>query len=323
MCSVRGVVEWGEGLWRRRWTTAAVLLPVVLVAGLSARSSPGTPRRSEAAAPDRPPSVAAYRGLGSWVDIYDRDALRDPGAAVAAMAANGVRTLYLQTGNYRHPYAIVHPAKDADFLRASHALGLRVVAWYLPLFRDVDTDFRRSMRSIRFETSDGQRFDGFALDIEAPQVPPEERIANMRALSAQLREAVGPSYALGAIIPSPRGLIRAPTYWPGFPYAELPKYYDVIMPMSYWTFRYDGAEAAHWYISGNVRIVRNRIGIHTIPIHVIGGVTADTSPAEARAFVRAVRKERIIGASLYEYAGMTSDLWRAMSRIGGGPVEPA
>src|SRR5439155_1059555 len=147
----------------------------------------------------------------------------------------GVRTLFLQAGNYRHS-GLVYPGKTAEFIRAAHARGMKVVAWYLPLFKSVDTDFTRVERSLQFRTSDGQAFDSFALDIEADTVPIKTRIQHLLELSARIRVAVGPSYPLGAIIPSPRGLIRVPTYWPGFPYRQLPAYYDVIAPMSYYTF---------------------------------------------------------------------------------------
>jgi hypothetical protein len=300
----------------RRWAAPVAALALVSIATGLARSD-SDPWRALAARPTaRPsPSLAAYRGLGGWVDIYDHEAFGDPAAAVAAMAAHGVRTLYLETSNWKRPYSVVRPAKQAQFIEAAHAMGLQVVAWYLPLFRDVGTDFRRAMRGIRFETPGGQGFDSFALDIEANQVEPQTRIANMLELSRRLREAVGPGYALGGIIPSPSGLIRVPEYWPGFPYAELPAYYDVILPMSYWTFHYDGAVAAYRYISDNVHIVRDQTGVRSIPIHVIGGLTADTDPREAQAFVRAARGGDVLGASLYEYAGMTPELWSTMSRI--------
>src|SRR5207244_3761503 len=147
---------------------------------------------------------------------------------------------------------------------------MQVVAWYLPLFNNVDTDFTRVRRSLDYRTSDGQAFDSFALDIEAAIVPIKTRIQHLLALSARIRAAVGPSFPLGAIIPSPRGLIRVPTYWPGFPYKALPAYYDVVLPMSYYTFHTNGPWAAHRYISDNIRIVRERTGDPTIPIHVIG-----------------------------------------------------
>jgi hypothetical protein len=198
---------------------------------------------------------------------------------------------------------------------------MKVVAWYLPLFKSVNTDFNRVERSLQFRTSDGQTFDSFALDIEADIVPIKTRIQHLLELSARIRDAVGPSYPLGAIIPSPRGLIRVPTYWPGFPYKQLPAYYDVIAPMSYYTFHTNGPWAAHKYIADNIRLVRERTGDPTIPIHVIGGLTEDTSTKECRAFIRAVRENGILGGSLYEYAGMTAGQWAELQQIPVNPVE--
>jgi hypothetical protein len=299
---------------KHRVLTALLLSALTLLTA----STPATSSPEATAA--RSVSMDAYRGLASWVDIYDTTALDDPAGAVDVMASHGVRTLFLQAGNYRHS-GLVYPGKDAEFIQAAHAVGMKVVAWYLPLFKNVDTDFARVERSIQFRTSDGQAFDSFALDIEADVVPPKLRIQHLLDLSARIRDAVGPSYPLGAIIPSPRGLIRVPTYWPGFPYKELPRYYDVMVPMSYFTFHTNGPWAAHQYIADNIRIVRERTGDPTIPIHVIGGLTEDTSTKECRAFMRAVRENGILGASLYEYAGMTAGQWAALEQIPANPVE--
>ncbi|HEX9375363.1 MAG TPA: hypothetical protein VGB19_03885 [Actinomycetota bacterium] len=263
--------------------------------------------------------VSVYRGPGMWVDVYDHTALGDPAGAAAAMAAHGIRTLYLETGNYKRPYAVVHPGADSELIEAAHARGIEVVAWYLPEFRDVDIDLRRILRSIEFRTSGGQGFDGFGLDIEANTVEPKERVANLLELSARLRQEVGDDYALGAIIPSPRGMIRVPDYWPGFPWEEIPSYYDVILPMSYYTFHYDGARAAHKYISDNIRLIREHTGDPSVPIHVIGGLTEDTSPWEAAAVIHAARERSVMGASLYGYAGMSDAQWRELSQM---PVNP-
>ncbi|MGZ4131165.1 MAG: hypothetical protein ACXVPR_10135, partial [Actinomycetota bacterium] len=116
------------------------------------------------------PNIAPFQGLGVWVDIYDDAAWKHPAAAVADMAAHGVRTLYLQTSNFSHPWAFVNKAGVTAFVDAAHADGMQVVAWYLPSFVNVATDAQRCEAAIRFRTPDGNGFDGFALDIEAPDV---------------------------------------------------------------------------------------------------------------------------------------------------------
>lgn len=230
------------------------------------------------------------------------------------MRQNGVRTVFLEAGSYRHP-PVEFPAATAAFIRAAHAAGIKVIAWYLPLFRNVRHDFAEVMRVIGFRTSDGQGYDGFAMDIEAAIVPPAERIANFLRLSALVRRAVGPSYALGAIIPSPRGLVRVPTYWPGFPYAQLPKYFDVILPMSYFTFHEHGASAVAQYVADNVGIIRGSTGDPAIPIHVIGGIADDMTPDESVAFARAAEAAHVFGTSLYEFDRTSDFQWRTLSPL--------
>ncbi|MFL5796437.1 MAG: hypothetical protein ACJ77A_00705 [Actinomycetota bacterium] len=266
------------------------------------------------------PDLSAYRGLGTWIDVYDQSdvfgpaAFGDPTTSVAEMVRNGVRTVFLEAGSYRHP-AVAFPTATARFIRAAHAAGKRVVAWYLPLFRSVEHDFAEVVRVLRFRTPDGEGYDGFALDIEAAVVPAARRIANFLTLSAAIRAAVGPDYALGAIIPSPRGLIRVPAYWPGFPYSQLPRFYDVVLPMSYFTFHEHGAAQVLRYVEDNVEIVRRATGEPGIPVHVIGGIADDMSPAETTAFVRGARSEHVFGASLYEFPRTSAFEWRALAPL--------
>jgi hypothetical protein len=262
-------------------------------------------------------STKPFRGAGAWVDIYEGGALSQPEAVVRRLAAAGVRTLYLETANWRRPRSvrIVWPNADRRFITAAHARGMKVVAWYLPSLADLTADRERSLAAIRFKTPNGQGFDGFALDIEADLVPPAQRIANFLHLSAMVCAAVGPRYALGAIIPSPRGLIRAPTYWPGFPYAQLPRYYDVILPMSYFTFRVHGAAAVGRYVRDNVEIIRRETGDPNVPVHVIGGIADDMTPDETRAFVVAAQQEHAFGASLYEFPRTSAEQWSALAPL--------
>jgi hypothetical protein len=175
----------------------------------------------------------AYAGLGTWIDIFETADWAHPKRDVEAMARDGVRTLYLQTGNYEQRADLVRPRALGRFVDAAHAAGLRVVAWYLPAFLYPAQDLRRALAAIRFRSSTGQRFDAFALDIEASLVRGVPlRSQRLLRLSARLRAATGPGYALGAIIPSPVGMRRHPAYWPRFPYRQLAGDYDVFLPMA-------------------------------------------------------------------------------------------
>jgi hypothetical protein len=272
------------------------------------------PARSALPGPGAP-DLGPYRGLGTWVDLFEGRAWRRPGAAVADMAAHGVRTLYLETSNYSQRRAIVDPGAVGRFIEAAHARDIEVVAWYLPGFDRVRRDLRRSMRAIAFRTPSGQRFDSFALDIEASIVnPPAKRSRRLLTLSRRIRARVGPDYALGAIIPSPYRMQRGNT-WSGFPYVRLAEIYDVFLPMSYYTFHVGGEAPAHDEVAASIPIIRSKTGDPAVPIHVIGGIADDSDAAETRGFVRAAREHGVLGASLYNWSLTRKHDWTELRPV--------
>jgi len=268
------------------------------------------------------PNIGPFQGLGTWIDLYDDSAWRDPASAVASMAAQGVRTLYLETSNFKRPYAVVDRSKVAAFVDAAKVEGVQIVAWYLPGFVDVALDARRSLAAIRFRTGAGNRFDGFALDIEASDVANvATRNARLLTLSRRLRSFAGDRYPLGAIIPSPRGIVVNKGYWPGFPYADLAAIYDTLMPMSYFTWRHPTAESTRLYLTQDIRIIRREVGSDQEPIHVIGGIAQDASVAQTRAFVEVLRERGVIGGSYYTFPGVDAVESSVLQQIPVNPVQ--
>lgn len=272
------------------------------------------------AAPAAPPPIGAYRGLGSWVDIFDSAQWDDPEGTVLAMQALGVRTLYLETSNHTRDYALFRPDRMERFIQAAHLAGMQVVAWYLPGFDNMRRDLRRSLAAIEFRTADGQAFDSFGLDMEARVVQDVGvRNARMILLSQRIRDRVGPSYPLGAITLAPRDLELFPNSWPGYPFRELGGIYDVFVPMGYFTNRTDTPRGAHDYTRRNVEIIREETGRPTVPIHVAGGIASFADAGEVRAFVHAVREHGVLGASLYDYATSGAEDWPELASV---PVNP-
>jgi hypothetical protein len=262
------------------------------------------------------PTLDAYRGLGSWVDIYDDRAWKDPSAAVADMAKHGVRTLYIETSNSRSSFVLKDSSALETFIRESHSHGMLVVAWYLPDMTSPSTDYSRIVQAIRFRTSDGQKFDSFALDIESDAVKSEStRNKALASLSTKIRGLVGDSYVLGAIIPSPTGLAKKSGYWDTFPYEMVAKKYDVFVPMGYYTYHGHGASLAYSDTMSNVRILRAQKGCLKTPIHMIGGIAQNSSTSEVQSFVRGVVESRCIGGSLYSWPGTTSAHWQKLKAI--------
>jgi hypothetical protein len=294
---------------RRR--IAGLVLPLVLLALTAVAALP------QAAAAGA--SVRSYRGLGTWVDMYDAKAWNDPAAAVNDMKAHGVRTLYLETANYHLPAGAATMFRRDDvgaLIQQCHLRGIKVVAWYLPGLKDPAKDYRRSMAAIRYRTADGQKFDSFALDIEASIVKNvTRRTSRLLRLSRRIRAAVGRSYPLGAIIPSPAGMALHAGYWPGFPYKALAGIYNVFVPMGYYTYHGNGYGNAYRDTRDNILIIRQKTGRSKIPIHVIAGEGAKSSGSETIAYVRALREHGALGGSMYDWATTNDASWRALRNV--------
>ena len=286
-------------------------------------ADPPVPRAPVAAAPvpplppvSSPPvrDIAVYKGLGTWVDAYDFSPQFQPNGGPAPigpgsmddMAAAGVKTLYLQAAkdDTRSPGDLVNPEILGPMLVRAHAKGVKVVAWYLPKFYDLDSDMRRltAMRDFRAE---GQGFDGIGVDMEWTKDVPDPTVRNARLveLSQRLRAAVG-SEALAAI-PLPPVLIETvnPKYWPAFPWRELAPLYDVWMPMAYWTFRSQssGWRDAYRYTAENVRRLRANLGLPGAAVHPVGGTDNKSTDDDYRNFVRACNETGSLGGSIYDY----------------------
>ena len=282
----------------------------VATSGSGGFGGPSATRRTD------PGSI--YGGLGTWIDIYDDEAWAHPVRTVRSMVAHGVRTVYLQTSNYSRNQPFVHPRGVAGFLDAARRSALRTVAWYLPGFRDVGLDLRRTLRAITFRTENGSGFDSFALDIESAEVrKPWVRTRRLIALSERIRRAAGPEYPLGAIVTSPHRLkVADPRFWPGFPWRRLANTYDVFLPMTYYTYRVKGPRLASWYTAQNVQIIRQETSGMQVPIHVVGGISFDATGGETRGFVQTVRQREVLGASYYTFPGITGEQWEALRKIG-------
>jgi hypothetical protein len=294
----------------RRPATGRAVSRLLLAVALSA-----TLVAPAAGASGQPRQRTPYSGLGTWLDIYAGPAWSHPEQEVRAMARAGARTLFLQTGNYEERSDLVRPPALGRFLDAAHEDGMRVVAWYLPSFAAAGQDERRALAAIRFRSRHGGRFDAFALDIEASLVKPASlRTRRLLRLSSRLRAAVGRRYPLGAVIPSPVGMRRHPSYWPAFPYRPLARIYDVFLPMAYFTDAgVHGGAATRAYLAADIAAIRSRTGRPHVPIHLIGGIAGSMGRRETAGFMRAVADCAPLGYSLYEFPITRSAAWTALT----------
>jgi hypothetical protein len=226
--------------------------------------------------------------------------------------------VFLETGNWRLPASsdFADLAADELILEQAHALGMRVVAWYLPGLTNVRLDLRRSRAAIELVTPyTGQSFDGFAADIESTNVGRvAARNRAVGAYSRGLRSIVGVRYALGAIVPDVRSSTIAPGLWPGFPFRALAPSYDVFLPMAYSTVRGRGAAFVYAYTRANVNFVRSATGR---PVHLIGGLSDGLTSGEAAAAMRGARSGGAIGLSFYNFAISLDSAWQALAGFPG------
>ena len=266
-----------------------------------------------------PRDLQPYAGLGTWVDGFDFGPAYTANATppiapsvVDDMAANGVKTIYLQAvrDDSRSPAGVVDRTLVAEFLIRAHRRGLRVVGWYLPKFTDVDLDFAHLQQIANFSVL-GHRFDGVAVDIEAVADVADVTDRNQRLidLSSRLRASSGHD-ALGAIVlPPVLTEVVNKRYWPDFPWPELHPLYDVWLPMSYWTFRStsSGYHDGYTYNDESTRRLRRNLGDDAAVVHAIGGIGDLLTTDEVAGFAQSLADDRAVGGSIYDWNTLTPE----------------
>src|SRR4051812_26013509 len=131
-------------MWRSRsGLRATVAAVVVVLAALAISAAVESPAPSSG--PARSAGPAPFRGLGTWVDVYDygprfqSSSVALPAvtpASVDDMARLGVKTIYLQAAqdDRRSEGDLVDRRLVGAFLRRAHQRGVQGVAWDLPHF---------------------------------------------------------------------------------------------------------------------------------------------------------------------------------------------
>ncbi|HEX2039838.1 MAG TPA: hypothetical protein VHF47_08930 [Acidimicrobiales bacterium] len=302
-------------------TTTTTALPTTTT---TAPPPPPTTRSAPvaaAAAPARlqppavPTSLEPYRGLGTWVDVYDWTNSYTGGkpavgpADVDRMADLGVQTLYLQASKWDSPTDVTDGDLLVPILERAEQRGIRLVVWYLPTLTDPARDLQRLVAIAALP-----HVDGVAVDIESREVADvAERNRRLVQLSAALRQAL-PGRTIGAIVLPPVVLeVVNPSYWPGFPYQQLAPHYDVWLTMGYWTNRKadSGYRDAYRYTRENVDRLRANLNA-VVPVHPIGGLGAGTSAADVEAYRRAAVDTGSLGGSLYDWRTTRGEAWPGM-----------
>ena len=259
-------------------------------------------------------TVAPYHGFGAWLDAFDWSVTfagergNPVGTeAIDHMAAEGVQTLYIQATRWNSETDIIEPARLQALIDRAHQHGIAVIGWYLPTLEDPALDLRRILAMAALD------IEGVAIDIEATNVKDiGERNRRMVALSAAIRDNL-PGQAIGGIVLEPVLIEDVnPNYWPDFPWAELKPYYDVWMPMGYWTNRTGRWRSAYTYTGTNIARVRERLGEPGALVHPIGGIGDESTTGDLREMVTAAVEQRSIGGSIYDYRTSRQEHWEIL-----------
>lgn len=297
--------------------TMATLVAAALLwlPGEAPAQTPSSQATPVAPSPRATPDLAAFTGLGVWIDIYDPWAFADPVKAVSRAKKHDVNTIFVETSNYSRDFSVYRPMDMARLIHAAHVRGMKVVAWYLPSLYHPAFDYKRSMAAIGFHRN-GQRFDGFGLDIEYAGVRPEKvRNDRLISLSKRLDGNTTAAFPLSAIIPSPLGMQLVKGYWEHFPYDGIAPYYDVWQPMTYYTYRVKGRQAVYDYTHTNADILHTETGDPNLPIHQIGGIASQSSGLETGGFVDAILDDGLMGGSIYDMGLSGPEDWRELHRL--------
>ncbi|HVE46107.1 MAG TPA: hypothetical protein VNA57_05100 [Acidimicrobiales bacterium] len=320
--------------------------PTAPPSSVTTKLSPPPPPPSAAPAPPPPPTTAPpspltaplitgprpapaassgsapYRGLGTWVDVYDWSHTFTNGRPTTSpddvdrMADAGVQTLYIQASKHDAPTDVLEPELLQAYIDRAVSRNIYVVVWYLPTLVDVGRDLQR-LRAVAALPG----VSGIGVDIEARNVGDvNERNRRLIELSSALRQSL-PGRTISAIVLPPVVLeVINPNFWPNFPYREIAPSYDMWMTMGYWTNRRadSGYRDAYRYTRENVDRLRANLGQPQAPVHPIGGIANNTSGDDVEAFKRAVADTGGIGGSLYDWRTTAAGLWPALRGLRSG-----
>jgi hypothetical protein len=266
------------------------------------------------------------RRLGAWVDVLDYAALT-PAEAVADMKAKGVRTLLLSTARFNSSSDFYDEIEMGQWLDEAHAVGIKVVGWYVPAYGDMDRDVWRTAAIGRYVSPHGQRFDAVGVDIERFGDSGEVDRDTFNSLVVphlrQVRNRIGA--VLTAIVPSPFATDPG-NHWEGFPWSGVGRNSELVVPMALWSFRenpngspFTPTQVHDWVVEQADRAE----ALTGRPVHVEGGVDdpgVENTPVTAdrvSAFVDAVADSGAIGGSHYDYATTGAALWPILAGING------
>jgi hypothetical protein len=240
-------------------------------------------------------------GAGVWLNMWNYPA--DAEVYCLKLNASGVRNIFIQTSR-SNTDAIANPPKLGELIDAAHRYKMKVIGWSFAELGNLNGDADKMIAAVRFRSPKGDRLDAIAADLEK-----EMAADKVEAYSRRIRDAVGESYPMVAVVYSP--LNHAPQV-AHIPWKTLDRYYNVIAPMNYWNSKYEKIEP-YTYTVRTVRAVRQLVGRPDVEVHVIGDAMG-THADSINQFLAACKSSAATSASLYPNQQMTDEQLSCLQR---------
>ena len=211
----------------------------------------------------------------------------------------------------RSPGDLIDPNLLGQWVTTAHSLGMSVVGWYLPTLTNPDRDLQHLMAMFNFQVN-GQTLDGIGVDIESRDRRRRERSQQpaRQPLAATSRAQTGTSVLSAIVVPPVVMDVINVKFWPGFPSASPRLYYNVWMPMNYWTGRtqVSGYHDGYRYTVDNITLLRQHVNNPSAIVHPIGGIADTATDDEIRGMVQGAQEQGAIGWSMYDWNTTAPDV---------------
>jgi peptidoglycan hydrolase-like protein with peptidoglycan-binding domain len=233
-----------------------------------------------------------FTGRGMWIWYVNRSDGGDPAAIAARASLNGIKTLFVKSGDGVNYWSQFNPS----LVWSLHRAGIHVCAWQYVYGTQPVTEAAVALRAVR------NGADCFVIDAEAEY---EGRYASAQTYVDVLRAGVGRRY--------PIGLASFPyvDYHPGFPYSVFLGHGGATfnLPQMYWRDigSHVGTVYRHTYLDN---------GIYRRPIRPLGQTDAGASPSQIALFRGLSVYYHAGGLSWWDYAWTSAGgLWSAVNGL--------
>ena len=231
-----------------------------------------------------------FYGRGMWIWLVGRSAGGNPAAIAAQARSNGIKTLFIKSGDGGGYWSQF----NGSLVRAVHSAGLNVCAWQYVYGANPLAEAAVGARAVR------NGADCLVIDAEAEY---QGRYASAQMYIDALRAAVGRRY--------PVGLSTFPyaDYHPGFPYSVFLGHdgAQFNLPQMYWRDIGTSVGTAYSHTYTVNRIYRR-------PIRPLGQTTNGATADEIALFRGLSVGYRARGLSWWDFAWATADgQWPALS----------